>query len=267
MHSTPQEAEKHLPWVRCGLQCLASMLRNGQYQGQISMTMSAIHQMLIAVFPGMSAAVGPDVLSTDNTHHESNIYNREVNDTRRHLDGTGDSGTHGYGLTGGNAISNPQTAGEPIAISRPSTTPTSRDAQQQQQQQPQQNKPLNQIYGSPVDFNSNNPSAFFSSLGQNLNATPVSSSDTNNANSSSNMESDNMVDFTQAELMSWKDLDFSTMDLEAFMSIDPSAASAGNPASSGNNHNPFFPPVFSGNNNNNNGWGGNDMGVGYGNTR
>ncbi|OKL62798.1 hypothetical protein UA08_01461 [Talaromyces atroroseus] len=273
MNATPQDAANHLPWVRSGLRCLASMLRNDQYQGQISMTMRAIRQMLIAVFPELSVAMGPDLLSGDNSHLESNLYTKEARDSdnRQDFDGIGGSSGYGYGLMGAeNSISKTKISGEPTNLSRPSATNIKNTSHDTQQQQPS----FNQLYGSPIDFNSN-PSAFFSSLGQNLNATPMSNSDATNPNSNSNLENE-IVDFTQADVTNWKDFDFSTMDLEAFMSIDPNVDGIGNPFSAANNssssnnnnnnnhnHNPYFPQLGPGVH----GWSGNDVGMGFGSTR
>ncbi|KAL1970368.1 hypothetical protein VTN77DRAFT_5528 [Rasamsonia byssochlamydoides] len=82
-----------------------------------------------------------------------------------------------------------------------------------------------------IDIEIDNPSAFFTSLGQNLMtmrmpipiggvgiSDTVPSTDSHNSNN--NQDDLDLVDFTQAD-MGWN-FDFSTMDLEAFLSIDPS---------------------------------------------
>lgn len=270
MHSTPQTAEKHLPWVRSGLRCLASMLPDGQYQGQLSLTIKSIQQMLIAVYPGLAAAEGPDLLSSDSTHIGRNAYTKEARGHRQSLKDPGDSPAYG-GLPAGNAVPNANFAGEPINIPQ---------RQQQHQQQQTQSQSYGQVYTSPnLDFSANNntnnnPSAFFSSLGQNLMATPLSSTESNpnvNNNNSSSGNTDEMVDFTQADIMDWKDFDFSTMDLEAFMSIDPSIGMNHNSSSSADlshNHNPAANYMNQNSaSSGNQPWGGNDFGVGFGSSR
>lgn len=251
MHSSFQAAEKHLPWVRSGLRCMSTMIPEGEYRGQIYLTMNAVQQMLIAVFPELATATGPDLSSPDDSNRfDSDIYDR----SSRGDNVSSNMSEHNYNL--------------------PTRNPMSNNAQlasgQQQRYNPQQ------IYNpSPTaltDYNNNmytNPSTFFTSLGQNLIATPVSSteSNTNNANNISSADDIGMVDFTQADIpIDWKDFDFSTMDLETFMSVDPVNSSAANI----NNHAVDYLNAFgggAGHGHGHGGWGGNDFGGGLGTAR
>lgn len=228
---------------------MSTMIPEGEYKGQTYLTMIAVQQMLIAVFPELRTATGPDLSSLD----DGNRFDSEVYDRSPFGDNVSTSlSDRNYNL--------------------PTRNPMSNDAQfasgQQQSYAGQQ-----QIYNpSPTalpDYNNiyTNPSTFFTSLGQNLMATPVSSteSSTNNANNISSADDIGMVDFTQADIpIDWKDFDFSTMDLDTFMSIDPVNSSAANI----NNHAVNYLNTFSGGTGNGHGgWGGNDFGSGFGSAR
>uniref|UniRef100_A0A093V9D1 Putative transcriptional regulatory protein STB4 n=1 Tax=Talaromyces marneffei PM1 TaxID=1077442 RepID=A0A093V9D1_TALMA len=245
MHSTPQAAEKHLPWVRSGLRCLSTMMPDGEAKGQTHLTMSAVQQMLIAVFPELSTATGPDLSSPDDSNRfDSDVYDRSTRGSE-----------HSYNLPTRNPIStNAQLASE--------SAPRQVSYGQHQIYNPVMSSALpeyNNIY--------TNPSTFFTSLGQNLMATPVSSTESNpnTNNNANNISADDigMVDFTQADIpIDWKDFDFSTMDLETFMSIDPVNSSAANI----NNHAVDYLNAFGGGVGGHGGWGGNDFG-GFGSAR
>lgn len=195
MHMTPQMAEKHLPWVRLGYRCLASMLPKNQFHEQTSVTMNAIQQMLMAVFPnsmptegaadfmsmgqtGAAAAAGP--AASDEYHSTS-------------------SRSHDYP---GTTSSSPHQYQQPVK------------PRQQQQQQQSFNK-----YSPTTDLA--NPSTFFNFLGQNL-MTPLPGSGGGDGSTESNNQDDQLTDFPPLN-MNWGDIDFSSMDLDAFLSIDPSA--------------------------------------------
>jgi hypothetical protein len=230
------------------------MVSDGEYKGQTYLTMNAVQQMLIAVFPELSTASGPDLSSPDDSNRfESDVYDRST----RGDNVSSNLSEHSYNLPTRNPLSNnTQFAGESV---------------------PRQGSYSHrQIYSNPPsasalqDYNNiyTNPSTFFTSLGQNLMATPVSSTESNPASNNANMSADDigMVDFTQADIpIDWKDFDFSTMDLDTFMSIDPVNSSAANI----NNHAVDYMNAFGGGvgGHGHGGWGGNDFGGGFGSAR
>lgn len=209
--------------------------------------MNAVQQMLIAVFPELSTATGPDLSSPD----DSNRFDSDFYDKSTHGDNVSSNmSEHNYNL--------------------PTRNPMSNSAQQFTGQGPSYGR--QQIYNPSssalTDYNNiyTNLSTFFTSLGQNLMATPVSSteSNANNANNISSADDIGMADFTQADIpIDWKDFDFSTMDLDTFMSIDPVNSSAANI----NNHAVDYINAFGGGTGHGHGgWGGNDFG-GFGSAR
>ncbi|PCG92003.1 Transcription factor [Penicillium occitanis (nom. inval.)] len=246
MHSTPQAAEKHLPWVRSGLRCMSTLIPKGEYKGQVSLTMNAVQQMLIAVFPELATATGADLSSPDDSNRfDSDVYDR----SSRGDNVSSNLSEHNYNLPTRNSISS--------------------NAQQFTGYGRQQIYNPSSSSSALPDYNNiyTNPSTFFTSLGQNLMATPVSSTESNtntNANNISSADDIGMVDFTQADIpIDWKDFDFSTMDLDTFMSIDPVNSSAANI----NNHAVDYLNSFGGGTGHGHGgWGGNDFG-GFGTAR
>lgn len=222
------------------------MIPEGEYKGQNYLTMNAVQQMLIAVFPELSTATGPDLSSPD----DSNRIDSDVYDKLSHGDKVGSN------------ISE-------LSYNLPTRNPISNNAQQFAGQAPPYGQ--QQIYNPPSsalpDYNNsiyNNPSTFFTSLGQNLMATPVSSTESN-ANNMSSADDVGMADFTQADIpIDWKDFDFSTMDLDTFMSVDPVNSSAANI----NNHAVNYLSAFGGGSGYGpHGWFGNDFGGGFGSAR
>ncbi|EED19370.1 C6 transcription factor, putative [Talaromyces stipitatus ATCC 10500] len=255
MHSTPQAAEKHLPWVRSGLRCLSTLLPIDNYQGQIHMTMNAIQQMLIAVFPELSTATGPDLSSP------SGVYDRSTWEPDKL---SGNLSEHNYHLLTRHSI--------PNNTNTTQFAPNNDPAAQQAQSPYTHQRVYNSTPSSPTALRDNsiytNPSTFFTSLGQNLMATPGSSADSNNANANSISADDNigMVDFTQDDIpIDWKDFDLSTMDLETFMSIDPVHSSAANINNQPVDYFNGGPTASHGvHGHGHGGWPGNDFGFGHG---
>lgn len=207
--------------------------------------MNAVQQMLIAVFPELATATGADLSSPDDSNRfDSDVYDR----SSRGDNVSSNLSEHNYNLPTRNSISS--------------------NAQQFTGYGRQQIYNPSSSSSALPDYNHNNniytnPSTFFTSLGQNLMATPVSSTESNtntNANNISSADDIGMVDFTQADIpIDWKDFDLSTMDLETFMSIDPLNSSAANI----NNHAVDYLNAFG---NGHGGWGGNDFG-GFGSAR
>jgi hypothetical protein len=230
------------------------LIPEGEYKGQTYLTMNAVQQMLIAVFPELSTATGPDLSSPD----DSNRFDNDVYDRSTRGDNVSSNlSEHNYDL--------------------PTRNPISRNTQLASQQQ-RSSYSQQQIYNNPSsssalpDYNNiyTNLSTFFTSLGQNLMATPVSSTESN-ANSANNISSADdigMADFTQADIpIDWEDFDFSTMDLETFMSIDPVNSSAANINNHAVDYMNAFGGVTGGQGHGHGGWGGNDFGGGFGSAR
>ncbi|KAH8695045.1 hypothetical protein BGW36DRAFT_428937 [Talaromyces proteolyticus] len=241
MHTNSRTAEKHLPWVRSGLRCLASMLPKNQFQEQISMTMAAIQQMLIAVFPGLAAGGGPDLMSSD------------INNQNFDQKPAAAAAAAGAGGGGNEEFYN----GSPSNGSSHEyiRTPTSHQQQQYQPRKPQQQQQPFNKYSPNTDITNPSASAFFNSLGQNLlMTTPISGGDTS-TDSNTNNNPDELVDFTTADI-NWENFDFSTMDLEAFLSIDPTVGNDNNGTNHNGGGNVGFPfPIWGG---------GNEQGQGFG---
>lgn len=197
IHMTPQMAEKHLPWVRSGYRCLASMLPNNEFQEQISMTMSAIQQMLMAVFPDFAAMGGTSFMSMDPT-----------------------------GATAGPSASdeNRTTSGRNQSFAK--TTSSSPHQNQQPMNSLRQRQQSFNNYSPSSDLA--NPSTFFNTLGQNLMMTTPPTGDGGSIESTTNPDLDQLADFPPLD-MNWGDIDFSSMDLDAFLSIDPTTGGVSNP--------------------------------------
>jgi hypothetical protein len=177
-------AEKHLPWIKSGLRCLAVMLPSkNQLETQLPATMAAIQQMLQSVFPDLGSSITiPDDAGGANSVSTSNNTDFLLNHRNINLD--------------------PR---------------SSQKWQQQQDTLYQDHFPQSGGPGSS-STTTQDPTSFFTSLGQNLmgtTPTTTTSSGTNN-----NQDDPPLVDFTPADL-GWMNFDFSTMDLEAFLSIDP----------------------------------------------
>lgn len=212
MHMTPQMAEKHLPWVRLGYRCLASMLPKNQFHEQTSVTMNAIQQMLMAVFPNSMPTEGAaDFMSMGQTGAADARAGPAASDEYHSTS----SRSHDYPDT---TSSSPHQYQQPVK------------PRQQQQQQPQPQQSFHN-YSPTTDLA--NPSTFFNFLGQNL-MTPLPGSGGGDGSTESNNQDDQLTDFPPLD-MNWGDIDFSTMDLDAFLSIDPSAATTTATATSGVN--------------------------------